>query len=139
MGRRSINGILWVAVPLAFALGVLAQRQGIPGALRDRLRLGIDSTRIPLEAPIWRDPVVLLVAGQSNAANHGQPRGRAGADSFALSSEGLFRLEDPLPGASGPGGSPWPHWAALQQRSRPGSQVVVAAIAQARAKRQTTL
>ncbi|MEB3350070.1 MAG: sialate O-acetylesterase [Cyanobacteriota bacterium] len=83
-----------------------------------------------MAAPTWRDPFVLVVAGQSNAANHGQPRGRSGAGSYALSMDGVFRLEDPLPGASGLGGSSWPYWAALQQRGQPGSQVVVAAIAQ---------
>lgn len=130
MPRRSIDGFLWLAVPLAFALGVLAQRQGIPSVLRSRLSIGADSHQNTVTSPSWRDPFVLLVAGQSNAANHGQPRGRAGAGAYALASEGLYRLEDPLPGASGPGGSPWSHWAALQQRSRPGAQVVVAAVAQ---------
>jgi len=130
MRKSWIHTWLWLTVPLAFAVGVLAQRQGIPGAIRTRLRDGAEFHRKSIAAPIWRDPVVLLVAGQSNAANHGRPRGRAGAGSYALSTDGFFRLEDPLPGASGTGGSPWPHWAALQQRSRPGSQVVVAAIAQ---------
>jgi hypothetical protein len=73
---------------------------------------------------------VLVVAGQSNAANHGQPRGRSAAGSYAFSVDGLFRLQDPLPGASGPGGSPWPHWAARRQLAQPGRQIVVASIAQ---------
>lgn len=98
--------------------------------MRAWLRPGAEINSRLSAPPIWREPLVLLVAGQSNAANHGRPRGRAGAGSYALSTDGLFRLEDPLPGASGPGGSPWPHWAALHQQTRPGSQVVVAAIAQ---------
>lgn len=86
---------------------------------------------MPLVRPVsWIDPFVLLVAGQSNAANHGELRARTGAGTYAFAADGVYLLEDPLPGASGPGGSPWPHWAALQQRNRPGSQVVVAAIAQ---------
>ena len=130
MGQRLIHAWLWLALPLAFVLGMLAQRQGIPGSLRLLLAPDPETHSTLVEEPTWRDPVVLLVVGQSNAANHGKPRGRAGSGSYAISPEGVFRLEDPLPGASGPGGSPWPHWAALQQRARPGSQVVVAAIAQ---------
>ena len=51
-------------------------------------------------APVWRDPFVLVVAGQSNAANHGSRRARAGSKS-AFSVNGLFHLEDPLLGAKG--------------------------------------
>jgi|688.fasta_scaffold262250_2 lysophospholipase L1-like esterase len=130
MGKPWIYAWFWLALPLAFALGILAQRQGIPGSVRLFFFAGAGTHSRMVEQPTWRDPVVLLVAGQSNAANHGRPRGRAGSGSYALSVEGVFRLEDPLPGASGPGGSPWPPWAALQQRARPGTQVVVAAIAQ---------
>lgn len=130
MGQRLVHPWHWLAVLLAFSLGVLAQRQGIPGAVRALVMPGPESYPRSVMAPIWRDPAVLLVAGQSNAANHGRPRGRAGAGSYALSADGLFQLEDPLPGASGPGGSPWPYWAAHQQLDRPGTQVVVASIAQ---------
>ena len=130
MWKRLIHGRLWLTLPLAFVLGMLAQRQGIPGSLHLFLSPIAETHSSLLEEPTWRDPVVLLVVGQSNAANHGLARGRAGSGSYALSPEGVFRLEDLLPGASGSGGSPWPHWAALQQRARPGCQVVVAAIAQ---------
>lgn len=130
MRWKSSSIVISVSILLAFIAGIFVQRQGVPGLLRASLTPGADSRFIPVAPPSWRDPLVLVVAGQSNAANHGWHRGRAGAGSYALSVNGLFRLEDPLPGASGPGGSPWPHWAALQQRARPGSQVVVAAIAQ---------
>ena len=130
MRRCALNDLLWLAVPLAFALGVLVQRNGVPGAVRNWLLARAEHPRAPMAAVVWRDPLVLVVAGQSNAANHGSPRGRAGPGSYALSADGLFRLEDPLPGASGQGGSPWPHWAGLVQRADPGRQVVVATIAQ---------
>lgn len=114
---------------ISFSAGIAVQRAGLIGTLWKTLHPSKEISA-PINPPTWRDPVVLLVVGQSNAANHGRPRGRAGPGSYALSVEGVFRLEDPLPGASGPGGSPWPHWAALQQRARPGSQVLVASIAQ---------
>ena len=114
---------------LGFIAGVMAQRAQLPAAFLATLNPKHLADRT-IEPPVWRDPFVLVVVGQSNVANHGRPRGRSGTGSYALAKDGLFRLEDPLPGASGPGGSPWPHWAALQQRSWPGSQVVVASVAQ---------
>ena len=131
MSRLSLHSLLWLAVPLAFALGVLAERQEIPSAVHRWLPLPrAEHPQVPVASPSWRDPFVLVVAGQSNAANHGSPRARAGGSSYAFSVDGLFRLEDPLPGASGPGGSPWPHWAARRQLVQPGREVVVASIAQ---------
>lgn len=116
-------------LPAGILAGIALQRSGLPAAFWRTL--APPPKAVPLAEPVvWSDPFVLIAVGQSNAANHGLPRGRAGSGSYALSAKGVLRLEDPLPGASGPGGSPWPHWAALQQRARPGSQVVVAAIAQ---------
>ena len=83
-----------------------------------------------VEDPTWHDPFMLLVAGQSNAVNHGRPRRRAGSGSYAISDEGLFRLKIPCPEPAASAEPPWPHWAALQQRVRPGQEVVLAAIAQ---------
>ena len=83
-----------------------------------------------LPAPSWRDPFVLIVVGQINAGNRGRPRARAGSGTYAISVDGLIRLEDPLPGASGSGGSPWPYWASLRQASHPHAQIIVGAIAQ---------
>ena len=52
---------------------------------------------------------VFLVCGQSNAANHGEGVYAAQRDVFALNFMDLrcFRGDDPLPGASGDGGSLW--------------------------------
>ena len=107
----------------------MAQKAQLPAAFLATLNRKHLAVKI-IESSVWRDPFVLVVVGQSNVANHGRPRGRSGTDNYAVSMNGVFQLEDPLPGASGPGGSPWPHWAALQQRSWPGSQVVVASVAQ---------
>ena len=51
--------------------------------------------------------LVLVAAGQSNAANYGEPRGAAGAGVYAFAGGRLFQAVDPLPGADGAGGSPW--------------------------------
>ena len=118
------------SILLAFMAGVLAQRQGLMGGILRALMPAQPQTAILQTTSSWRDPFVLVVAGQSNAANHGHPRARAGSGAYAFSVDGLFRLEDPLPGASGPDGSPWPHWAARRQLVQPGRQIVVASIAQ---------
>jgi lysophospholipase L1-like esterase len=110
-------------------IGASVQRAGLPGVLA---RAFHSSPSIPLQLnpPTWHNPFVLVVVGQSNVANHGLTRGRSGEGTYAFSTQGLFKLEDPLPGASGTGGSPWPYWASLEQLARPGIQVVVASIAQ---------
>ena len=121
--------LLFAISLLSFTAGIVSQWAGLPRALVQAFTpMAPNPGR--LEAPIWKDPYVLVVAGQSNAANHGSTRARAGPGAYAISLNGLFRLEDPLPGASGPGGSPWPHWAAQRQLDHPGHQVVVASIAQ---------
>jgi hypothetical protein len=60
--------------------------------------------------------LVLVAAGQSNAANYGEPRGAAGAGVYAFAGGRLFQAVDPLPGADGTGGSPW---------TRLGAQLIV--------------
>jgi lysophospholipase L1-like esterase len=134
MGIRSNLSIprvtlLFTISLLSFSAGILSQWAGLPRAVLQAITPSPRNTD-PIAPPTWREPFVLVVAGQSNAANHGHPRARASSGTYAISVNGLFRLEDPLPGASGPGGSPWPHWAAQRQLVQPGRQVVVAAIAQ---------
>jgi hypothetical protein len=54
---------------------------------------------------------VFVTAGQSNSANYGQPRQAAKADCVSTCDfqTGQWRhADDPQPGASGGGGSPWP-------------------------------
>jgi hypothetical protein len=50
---------------------------------------------------------VILVLGQSNAANHVQTRADAGPGVFVFHAGRCYAARDPLPGASGDGGSVW--------------------------------
>lgn len=115
---------------VAFLAGVFSQRAGLIGRLIATLTPKGSEPQPLVQPAHWRQPFVLLVAGQSNAANHGQPRARAGRGAYALASQGLYPLIDPLPGASGSGGSPWTRWAALYQARHPARDVIVAAVAQ---------
>ena len=128
--RLSSGWLLLVTLSVAFSLGVMTQRLGFLSSIRNQLWHRVDPGQIHVHTPTWRNPFVLVVVGQSNGANHGQLRGRAGEGAYALAVDGLFSLQDPLRGASGKGGSPWPYWASLEQHARPGIQVVVASIAQ---------
>ena len=61
---------------------------------------------------------VCVLAGQSNAATPGEVRQRPSADRVAAYHAGSWRpAYDPLPGASGFGGSPWPHLGDLLVRN----------------------
>ncbi len=53
-------------------------------------------------------PVVIITAGQSNAANHGQAKTQPKSMVFSLYDGKCYKAFDPQPGASGTGGSPWP-------------------------------
>ncbi len=56
-----------------------------------------------------RDAAVILIMGQSNAANHGETRYRPHGEvyNFDWMSGRCYRAEDPLLGATGDGGTPW--------------------------------
>lgn len=58
---------------------------------------------------IGRDAAIILIMGQSNAANHGEVRYRPHGQvyNFDWMSERCYRAEDPLLGATGDGGTPW--------------------------------
>lgn len=51
--------------------------------------------------------LVLVIAGQSNAANYGAPRAFAGPGVYAYHEGRLHLAEDPLPGGDQAGGSIW--------------------------------
>lgn len=56
---------------------------------------------------IASQPLVLLVLGQSNAANHGEPT-LGGSPATWVMDAGICSISrDPLPGATGSGGTPW--------------------------------
>lgn len=124
--------LAWIAAiaVATFAAGAFSQRAGLLGRLAS-LASPATSDRRPLASkPTWHQPFVLIVAGQSNAANHGTPPARSGAGTYALAADGLYPLADPLPGASGTGGSPWSRWAALRRVAQPDRDVIVASVAQ---------
>lgn len=119
-----------IALALAFLAGVQAHRSGAIGDVAALLSPEPGASSPLSTSPYWRDPFVLIAVGQSNAANHGRPRGRSGVGTYAIAVSGLYPMEDPLPGASGLGGSPWTRWAALRRLANPSSEVVVGAIAE---------
>ncbi len=52
---------------------------------------------------------VFITAGQSNSANYGKPRQTAKDDRVVyFNGQNFVRAQDPIPGGSGGGGSPWP-------------------------------
>ena len=51
--------------------------------------------------------MVALVLGQSNAANHGETRASVPENVYSFYHGQCYRAQDPLPGASGSGGSVW--------------------------------
>lgn len=70
----------------------------------------LKSTRIPCQDLGARSPWVLLVLGQSNAGNHGtQTHPPAGPVDVIADDGTCHRTFDPLPGATGLGGSIWSH------------------------------
>jgi hypothetical protein len=75
-------------------------------------------------------PIVLLVTGQSNAANHAAERHAAHHPRvLALTPSGCVALTDPIPGGSGRGGSIWPKLADSLADDT-GRPVVIAMVAQ---------
>ncbi len=52
--------------------------------------------------------LVIVTAGQSNAANHGEAATSPRNAALALHAGKCYAAHDPQPGASGSGGSPWP-------------------------------
>ncbi|WP_088283364.1 sialate O-acetylesterase [Ideonella sp. A 288] len=112
IGRRRRAG--WVALLVATA--ALAYGHRLHGAQRARNTLqskldgvvqlaAVDAT--PCAALAATKPLVLLVLGQSNAANHGEARLPAPARVPVFSAGRCAMATDPLPGGTGRGGSIW--------------------------------
>ncbi len=76
------------------------------------------------------DTLCVLALGQSNAANHGFPAAIAGGNSFSLSTHGWAVLQDPVPGATGTGGSVWTRLAARALVGELAKNVVIGCVAQ---------
>ncbi len=74
--------------------------------------------------------LVLLLAGQSNAANYGSVLADAGPGVYAWHDGKLLPARDPLPGADQHRGSPWTRLAAMLMLTKRYDAVVLVAIAQ---------
>lgn len=96
----------------------VAQVQGAPD------EAGIDCAVLARQ-----HPVVLLVLGQSNAANHGAAEARSAAPLHVVSGGRCYRRADPLPGATGQGASLWPRVAAALDGRLRGRPLVFSIVA----------
>lgn len=105
--------LAWLAGGLFLLLLALMQVSGDRGHARSlRQQLANIERRqpgaeIPCGPPTAQRPMVLLVLGQSNAANHGRPAAPAAAIPVFFRGR-CFLARDPLPGGSGEGASLWP-------------------------------
>jgi lysophospholipase L1-like esterase len=101
-------GAGWYLQPGAKERRQLAQRmagiaQASPGDM-------VDCAAVARERPL-----VLLALGQSNAGNHGSAASAAQPPVLVQAGAGCARVQDPLPGGTGQGGSVWRHLPALLQ------------------------
>jgi lysophospholipase L1-like esterase len=101
--------------------------------VRDELRSRPQPATVPL-SDIARTSaarrLVVLCAGQSNAANYGETRRAAGANVYAFARGQLYRAIDPLPGGDGYGGSIWTRLAARLLTGGEIDTVVFAVVAE---------
>jgi hypothetical protein len=74
--------------------------------------------------------LVLVVAGQSNAANYGETRRTAGYRVFAFDRGEVYTAVDPLPGGDGDGGSIWTRLGARLAMTDDYDAVIIAVVAQ---------
>jgi hypothetical protein len=73
-------------------------------------------------------PLLLLVLGQSNAANHGETRSTAASGAAWLDGH-CYRIADPFPGGTGAGGSIWSRLASAASTAPPRGGLIVAVFA----------
>ena len=62
---------------------------------------------LPIDCPVQSSSRIILLLGQSNAGNHGETRYTASPTVFAFFEGNCYPAADPLPGATGGGGSIW--------------------------------
>lgn len=104
------------------ALGMLIESNRVPPPSPDS---HVDYRKpLPPAVACPKDPLVLLVTGQSNAANHGSSRAAAAGFTFFRGS--CYPASDPLPGSSGTRGSMWTRLIPLLHTDRPVLLVPVA-------------
>lgn len=91
-----------------FGVGVFFQKVVGVGRIVSHLnRPPVHEPILPLPIPDYETCFGVLAIGQSNAANHGCCRGRAGIQIYALHEDNYYTAVDPMPGGSGSGGSVW--------------------------------
>lgn len=74
-------------------------------------------------------PLVLLALGQSNAGNHGSLSASADAPVLMMIGTHCLVANDPLPGATGSGGSIWRHLPTMLGNELAGRKVVLSVLA----------
>lgn len=105
--------LLAAAFALGLVAGVYVQHRWPLGRVRAQL---LDPAPPPSPAPVTPADLaalpaprrlVLLVSGQSHAANYGSVRALAGPGVYVFHDDALLRAADPLPGGDARGGSIW--------------------------------
>lgn len=104
----------YLALVATFGLGLVAgvylQHRWPLGRWREHIAqppVPVSTTLADIAAIPAPRRLVIVVAGQSNAANHGHPPARAGAGVYAYHEGRLYPASDPLPGGTRFGGSIW--------------------------------
>lgn len=110
---------------LALCAGYLKHRWNLHQSDQDLARrlptTAVEGVEGPLSRPCHstQEPGLrLLILGQSNAANHGQPSPSPSAvnDALVFDGRGCFAVQDPLPGGTGSGASIWSQLPAALRR-----------------------
>lgn len=84
---------------------------------------------IPCAGVAAKRPLVLLALGQSNAGNHGSPPARP-EEPLTLFADGkCIEASDPLPGATGTGGSIWQRLPTLLSAEKDSRPIVLSVLA----------
>lgn len=106
--RLLIGLVLSAVVGLAFGVYHWTRPQPLPEPIT---RADARHPTVDCASLVRDETKVIMVLGQSNAANHGERAGpiTSGVHSFHLGQ--CFQARDPLPGATGQGGSVWTHLA----------------------------
>ncbi|UXH80159.1 sialate O-acetylesterase [Roseateles amylovorans] len=114
-GAVAIGAVAVLSCAGMLAAGVAMMRPAKNVTPEDKLASRIQGIRgMPVTAPDCapllhgEQPVVVLVMGQSNAANHAQPAREPAPPMPVLHDGGCGLSSAPLPGGTGTGGSLWP-------------------------------
>lgn len=120
-----------IVAMLAFMAGVAFQRSVGIGAVRSWL--SSDDAKVkPVDPGQLKNETTfcILAFGQSNAANHGLPKARVGQGIYSFNDGVFFPASDPLPGASGTGGSVWTRLGPRLRTNPENQSLVIACVAQ---------